>query len=145
VRTVALTLIAVVGLPPSSIGAAQPILAGLRRASPPHASASTQRVVIYEAGYKPARFFPDNRTAASGFSWRVWTTKEAVGSGTTKTCSPGQVACSTVRQIMTYTRPQELCGRLTFTRFRYSKWSNRIGRLEQISPSFCHWYLFVTH
>ena len=37
--------------------------------SPLHATAVASRLVIYGAGYKPRRFYPDNRTVASGFSW----------------------------------------------------------------------------
>jgi hypothetical protein len=105
----------------------------------PQLARSTPRVVIDGAGYKPRRFYPDNRAVASDFHWRVWSSKRAIGTGSTKTCAPGNVECSTVRQSMTYTRPRRICGHLTFTRFAYSKWPAR-GRLNVILPGICGWY-----
>lgn len=111
------------------------------------ASVSTKRVVIYGIGYRPTHFCPDNRTCVSGFSWSIWTATAAVGRGTTRSCSTGGFDCSTVRQSMIYFRPRTMCGRLTFTRFRYSGAQEGdasgavLGRLERVQRE-CHWYLF---
>ena len=103
-------------------------------------AASTARgaTVIYGAGYKPTQFYPDNRTVASGFRWRVWSRATAIGVGTTKTCAPGNVHCSETTQTITYSRVRQLCGRPTFTRFRYSKWPVR-GQLEVLASNVCSW------
>ena len=95
--------------------------------------------VIYQAGRRPAHFYPDNRTTASGFRWQVWSSTEAVGTGKTKTCAPGSVDCSTTTQSITYSRPRRMCGALTYTRFRYSRWPTS-GYLSQIAPGICSWY-----
>jgi len=103
----------------------------------PQLAGAGGHVVISGAGYKPRRFYPDQRTIASGFRWSTWSRTRAVGTGTTKTCAPGGLSCSTTRQSVTYTRPRRACGALTFTRFRYSKWPAR-GQLA-VDGNACIW------
>lgn len=115
-------------------------------AAPAQASA---RVAIYgpgeayppRAAYEPTKWYPDNRTVAHGLHWAVWNGPKAIGTGITTTCAPGKVDCTTVRQKIIYSRPREICGVLTFTRFSYSQWSTT-GFLEQIgsNPPLCQWY-----
>ncbi len=96
------------------------------------------RVVIYGAGYKPRRFYPDNRTVASGFHWRVWSATRAVGAGSDENAFPGRCQLhhgSANDDVHTNTSDVR---HGHFTRFRYAKWTVH-GYLAQIAPDFCRW------
>ena len=96
--------------------------------------------VIDHAGRRPARFCPDNRTCVTGMHWSVWSATRAIGVGRMTTCPGGGTGpCATRRQTITYWRARELCGVLTFTRFRYQYWPAR-GVLEPSGPGLCLWY-----
>lgn len=121
-------------------------IAALTMAMPAQAAA---RVAIYgpgeaypaKAGYKPTKWYPDNRTLAWDFHWSVWSSSEAIGTGMTKTCAPGNLDCTTVRQTITYTKPRSMCGVMTFTHFHYGNWP-ATGVLDQVgtNPPLCLWY-----
>jgi len=93
------------------------------RTRPNAASVSRGRghVVISGGWLQTSQVYPDQRTIAPGFGGRL-VADSRCRAGTTKTCAPGGLSCSTTRQSVTYTRPRRACGALTFTRFRYSKW-----------------------
>jgi hypothetical protein len=96
--------------------------------------------VIYEAGYKPQRFYPSNRTLVSGVHWLVWSKTRAVGVGTTRSCGVGGVNCTTTQQSIVYTQPRQACGVTTFTQFRYSKWPTRGELSVSAHGNLCIWY-----
>jgi len=65
---------------------------GWRREHDPNAASVSRRrraLVISGAGYKPRRFYPDQRTIASGFRWSTWSRTRAVGPGQQRPARPG--------------------------------------------------------
>jgi hypothetical protein len=101
-------------------------------------------VGICGAGFKPTQLYPDLHTTMTNITWLSWTATQAVGVGTTKTCAPGNVDCSTIGQQITYYDPVSMCDMTTFTHFRYSVWKGEgslqsMGNDAQGKP-VCQWY-----
>jgi hypothetical protein len=95
---------------------------------------------------KPASFYPDQfGDKAIGFHWSVWSATKAVGTGRVITnCHqtlPMSARCPSVRQTITYTRPRQLCGVLTYTRAHFSGRPHESASLDQLpDTNFCQWY-----
>ena len=102
-------------------------------------TAAAQTPVIYGIGRRPSHFCPDNRTCVSHMVWRMWSSTTAVGAGRMQTCAPG-ATCRSGTQTITYTRPRNECGHLTYTRFRY--YQQPIGPFVGYLAD-CQWYYVI--